>query len=323
MSEATSQPGAIADFESVKQRSLWIDALERLVRNKAAILGLVIAILFVFSGTLGPYLAPRSYTKTDIYNMRAAPTTEYWLGTDAIGRDVFSRIIHGARTAVLVVVVVLVITVGLGVFLGSIAAYVGRWVDDGIMRLTDITMAFPGLLLAAFLATTVRLPVVNFVGDIADSTGWDFLKGAIWVDYLVMFGALSLVNWAAYARLIRGQILSLRERDFIRAVQALGIPTRAVIMRHLVPNAMGPVIVAMTLSVGEVIMSEAALSYLGFGIQPPGASWGNMISEHMKEWRSDPLLVTMPGIVLAIAVFGFNFLGDGINDAVNPRQIRR
>jgi peptide/nickel transport system permease protein len=311
------------EFEEVKQRSLWIDALERLVRNKTAVFGLMVALIVIFLAIFGPYITPRDYLRIDIDRISEPPSRDYWLGSDQVGRDILSRLMHSARTAVFVAIVVLSISTVIGVALGAIAAYARGWIDDGIMRLTDVVFSFPDLLLAAFLSVTVRTPVVKWVATLQTRTQWGFLDETIYLDYLIMFGALSLVGWAGYCRLIRGQILSLRERDFIRAVVALGVPNREVIRKHLVPNAMAPIMVSLTLSVGGVMLSEASLSFLGLGIQPPGASWGNMINEGRRVWRTAPHLVAMPGITLAIVVFGFNFLGDGINDAMNPRQIRR
>ena len=311
------------EFENISQRSLWVDALERLVRNKVAVFGLLVATIVVFLAMFGPYLAPKDYLKVDIYRIAEPPSGDFWLGTDLVGRDLLSRLMHSARTAVFVAIVVLSISTVIGVALGAIAAYAGRWVDDAIMRLTDVVFSFPDLLLAAFLSVSVRNPVIKWVATLQTKTQWGFLDETIYLDYLIMFGALSLVGWAGYCRLIRGQILSLRERDFIRAVVALGVPNRGVIRRHLIPNSMGPIMVSLTLSVGGVMLSEASLSFLSLGIQPPGASWGNMINEGRTVWRTSPHLVAIPGITLAIVVFGFNFLGDGINDAMNPRQIRR
>ena len=323
MSQSTAPAGLHDEFEGVKQRSLWLDALERLVRNRAAMLGLAITLLLLFTAAFGPYLAPYSYTRTDITNRSAGPTLAHPMGTDLIGRDLFTRIIHGARTAVLVAIIVTTISVVVGVALGAIAAFRGGWLDDVIMRLTDATMAFPELLLAAFVSAAIRRPVVLWITRLHDRTGWGILENTVIIDYLIVFGALAIIGWAGYARLIRGQILSLREQDFVRAEVALGLSDWIIIRKHLVPNALSPVVVALTLSIGSVILAESSLSFLGFGIQPPGASWGNMLTENLFRWRVHPHLVLMPGLTLAVAVFGFNYLGDGLNDALNPRQIRR
>lgn len=323
MADRVGIAGLIEDDQGGKQRSLWVDALERLIRNRAAMVGLIISIILIIIALIGPYVAPHDYIRTDISNIAAPPNGANWFGTDLIGRDIFSRILHSVRTAIFVVVVVVSISAVLGIALGAAAAYLGKWVDDGIMRLTDVVLAFPDLLLVIFVSLTVRQPFVAWLNGIYQRMGWEFLQNTLFLDYLIVFGALALVSWPGYARLIRGQILSLREQDFIRAQVALGVPDRTIIFRHLVPNSIAPVIVSMSIGIGGIILLESSLSFLGFGIQPPGASWGSMITENLIEWRVHPHLVLMPGLTLAIAVIGFNFLGDGLNDALNPRQIRR
>ena len=315
-------------FEGVKQRSLWVDALERVARNKMAMTGLFIAIAAVIIAIFAPLMAPYDYLKPDVSAdghilVNQGPSREHWMGTDQIGRDIMSRLMYGARTALLVAFVVLLFSNVIGILLGAIAAYVGGAIDDIIMRLADMTMSWPDLLLAAFLATVVRRPVVEWIGDVQRSTGWGILENTLVIDYMVMFAALSVIQWALVARLMRGQILSLREQEFIRAEKALGVSDWLIIRRHLIPNAMAPIIVGITVNVGGVMLAEASLSFLQLGIQPPGASWGNMIQSSLSVWRQHPHLILMPGLALAIVVFGFNFLGDGINDALNPRQIRR
>ena len=323
MADRVGIAGLFEDDQGGKQRSLWVDALERLIRNRAAMIGLIISVILLIVAVIGPYIAPHDYIRTDISNIAASPNGTNWFGTDLIGRDIFSRILHSIRTAIFVVVVVVSISTVLGIALGAAAAYLGKWVDDGIMRLTDVVLAFPDLLLVIFVSLTVRQPFVTWLNGVYQRTQWEFLRDTLFLDYLIVFGALALVSWPGYARLIRGQILSLREQDFIRAQVALGVPDRTIISRHLIPNSIAPVIVAMSIGIGDIILLESSLSFLGFGIQPPGASWGSMITENLIEWRVHPHLVLMPGLTLAVAVIGFNFLGDGLNDALNPRQIRR
>lgn len=323
MSEQAAPAPIGEEFGEVKQRSLRIDALERLVRNKAAMIGLVISAVIIFVAIFGPWLAPYDYLKQDLSRVHEPPSGDHWLGTDLLGRDMLSRMIHGARTAVFVALVVLTISNVLGITLGAVAAYVRGKVDDGIMRLADIFFSFPDLLLVAFIASSVRDPVVKYAQNIQDVTGWSFLDQTVFIDYLIVFGALAASNWPGTARMIRGQILSIREMDFIRAERALGVPSWIIIRKHLIPNSIAPVVVGISAGVGSVMLLESSLSFLGLGIQPPGASWGNMIADNLDLWRIYPHLVAVPGITLAIAVFGFNFLGDGINDAMNPRLIKR
>lgn len=306
----------------LKTRSLWSDAWRSLARNRAAMLGLAIVLLVVVIALIGPYITPQDPYKQDLDNLKAPPSLMHWLGTDQLGRDYFSRILAGARTALLVGATVTLISGVIGVLLGAAAAFWGGWVDLASNRLLDMVQAFPRLLLAAFVNAMAKPPFQNALAWLAGLTGLTFLTDTLLADYVVVLGALGLTLWTGYARLIRGQILSLRERDFVLAARAIGAPPRRIILHHLIPNAIGPVIIAITVGFGEAMLLESSLSYLGIGIQPPGASWGQMISESLDQWRYAPHLVAVPGIVLAIAVLGFNLLGDGLNDALDPRRRR-
>ena len=316
-------PAVIEDFEFVKQRSLWVDALERLIRNRTAMFGLVICTAIIFTAIFGSILAPKDYLRTNISNIAGGPSAEYWLGTDLVGRDVLSRLMHGARTAVFAATITVVLGNIIGITLGALAGYLRGVVDDIIMRITDILFSFPDFLFAAFLSASLRAPVVKALGQLKQKTGWVFLDQTIFIDYMILFGALAMVNWSGVARLVRGQVLSLREQDFVRAEIALGMPTWLVIRKHLIPNSIAPVVVGISGGIGGVLLLESSLSFLGLGIQPPAASWGDMINTALPLWRLYPWLVLLPGGTLAIAVFGFNYLGDGVNDALNPRQIQR
>ena len=322
---AASAEGLADEFEQiVGQRSLRMDALERLIRNRAAMFGLFVSLFMLFLGVFGPFFAPYDHLAIDLVRVHETPSADHWLGTDLLGRDMLSRIMHGGRTAVFVAFVVTVVSVGLGTLFGAVAAFTGGIVDDVIMRIMDGFYSFPELLLAAFMYAVVRRPTESLMSGMYDNVvQWDILKQTLYVDYALVFGALALVFMPAYARIIRGQIISLKERDFIRAERALGVPDRKIIVKHLIPNAISPIVVLATINVGSVMLLESSLSFLGLGIQPPGASWGNMIAQNLPMWRLYPHVVLIPGFTLAITVFGFNFLGDGINDALNPRQIRR
>jgi peptide/nickel transport system permease protein len=188
------------------------------------------------------------------------------------------------------------------------------------MRLADIFMSFPHLLLAVFVNATIKRPIADLANSLYLQTGWTFLRNTVAIDYVVVFGALAVAGWPWAARLVRGQILSLREEDYVLAARATGVPSWQIIRRHLFPNALGPIIVAVTAGFGGAMLAESSLSYLGIGIRPPGASWGAMINESLLSWRVYPHLVMVPGLVLAVCVFAFNMLGDGLNDALNPRS---
>ena len=318
--EPAGSGGAVTLPEIRRQRSLWGDALRKLVRNRLAVLGLAITGVLIFGALFGPALAPYSYTQQHLLRTAELPSADFWFGTDEIGRDMFSRILYGARTAVMVAAISTLISVVLGMVIGAAAGYGGGWIDSVILRVTDITMSMPSILLAALIAATVKQPVINWAKSVHEQTGFPLFADVTWLDLVIVFGGLSLVFWPVYARLIRGQILSLREKEFIEAARASGVPALRIATRHLMPNALGPVIVQLTFSFSAGMVLESSLSYLGIGIQPPQASWGNMISSNIGSWSYRPWLVVVPSLTLAIATLGVNFLGDGLNDALNPRS---
>lgn len=306
--------------EVAQQRSLWAYAWLRLRRHRMAMFGLGIIILLLVAAVIGPALSPYDYSQQDLLNVSKPPNAQNWLGTDELGRDMLTRILYGARTALLVALISTGGSTLIGAILGGLSAYIGGWVDNLVMRLADIVLAFPNLLLAVVINATVRAPVADWLQRVYQSTGWEFLRNTVVIDFIIVFGALSLVNWPGQARLVRGQILTLREQDFVAAAQAIGSSTWRTTTRHLLPNALGPLVISVTVQFGGAMLAESSLSFLGLGIQPPGASWGSMISDNLLRWRTAPHLVAMPAAVLAVVVFAFNMLGDGLNDALNPRS---
>lgn len=302
------------------QRGLWSDAFRRLLRNRLSLIGLIIVILTYATALAGPYLAPYDYLDQNLEQIGMPPNAEHWLGTDDVGRDYFSRLLHAMRTAVLISILVPLLTLVIGVTLGTVSAYSGRAVDNTIMRLADVVMTIPTILFAALINASIAEPLEAVMAALQDQTGWRFLTNTVYVDYLIVFSALSLISWPGEARLIRGQILSLREQDYVLAARSVGATNRQIMLKHLVPNSLGPVIVSFTFSMSSAMILEASLSYLGIGIQPPGASLGSMINRSMPSWRTWPHLIAIPAIVLGIVTLAINFLGDGLNDALNPRQ---
>jgi ABC-type dipeptide/oligopeptide/nickel transport system permease subunit len=282
--------------------------------------GLFLVLLMVVAALFAPILAPYSYSAQNLDNVNQPPSLAHPMGTDQFGRDILSRVIWGARTALVVLLIVLVLTVIIGIPLGAAAAYFGGLVDSIIMRTADVLFAFPGILLALFISSTVKPAVVEWVKGLEPLLGLKGLARSGVVDYLVVFGALSFVGWPGLARLVRGQMLSLREAEFVLAARAMGASGWRIIFRHLLPNSLAPVVVALSLSAGGIILSEASLSFLGIGIQPPNPSWGNMIYDSFYLWRTEPHVVFGPGLVLALMVYAFNFLGDGINEIMNPQR---
>jgi peptide/nickel transport system permease protein len=323
MSSTTLTSSASAPALSLlptKQRSLWGDAWRRLLRNRLSIIGLTITSLLLFIALFGPTLAPYSYTEQDLQQVAKLPSADHWLGTDEIGRDLFSRVLYGARTATLVATFSTLVSVLLGLLLGAIAGYGGRGADMVVGRLTDIVMSVPGLLLAALIAVSLKDPIVGWAKGVYETNGFFLFADTTWLELLVVFGGLAFIQWPGYARLIRAQILALREEQYIKAAQSVGVSEWKIALRHLLPNALGPVIVTMTFSFSSAMAAEAALSYLGVGIRPPQASWGNMIQSNIGSWSYRPWLVAVPALTLAFFTLGINFLGDGLNDALNPKS---
>jgi ABC-type dipeptide/oligopeptide/nickel transport system permease subunit len=303
----------------IKGRSQWGELWRRLRRNRPAVVGLIIAALLYVTALFAPRLAPYGYDEQNLDAVEQPPSWAYPLGTDEVGRDLLSRIIWGTRSAAFVSITVTLVNLALGVPLGTLAGYSRGWVDTLIMRLADILFAFPGLLFVFFIAATIKPAISTWVR----ATGLVDLARSGYVDYLVVIVALGLVGWPGLARLVRGQILSLKEQEFIVGARAIGASTRRIMFRHLLPNALPPLIVAISMGIGGIILSESTLSLLGIGLQPPNPSWGAMIYSNYRYWRTRPHLVIVPGLVLAAVVFAFNFLGDGLNEALNPHLDQR
>ncbi|MFQ5611221.1 MAG: ABC transporter permease [Anaerolineae bacterium] len=299
-----------------KPRTLWGDVWWRLRRNRFAMFGLAVAVVMYLTAIFAPWIAPFRFDEIDLDNVRARPSREHLLGTDELGRDVFSRIVWAAQSAAFVSISVTLFGLFMGVSMGVLAGYFGGWVDTLIMRVGDILFAFPGLLFVFFIAATIKPTLLQWVKDLGFS---DFARSG-YVDYLVVIIALGLVGWPGLARLIRGQYLSLKQRDFVLAAEAIGVSSWRIALRHLLPNAMPPVLIAVSAGIGGIIMSESTLSFLGIGLQPPNPSWGGMLFQYSGYWRQSlwPLLF-IPGVILVTIILAFNFLGDGLNDALNPQ----
>ncbi len=257
--------------------------------------------MLVMLAVAAPMMSIHDPLTIDLRHALEAPSSDHLLGTDAQGRDVWSRLIHGARVSLLVGIVSQGIALGIGVVLGLMAGYRGRWTDEVIMRLADVTLAFPSLLLliAMTAAFEPSLTVVCVV--------------------------IGVVGWAAMARLVRGQVLVVRELEYVQAMRALGAGDMRILARHILPNVAAPVVVAGTLGVAGAIMAEAALSFLGLGVQPPAPSWGAMIADgrDLSQLRTAPWTSLAPGVAIGVAVLGFNLLGDALRDAIGPRAERR
>jgi peptide/nickel transport system permease protein len=268
---------------------------QRFSRDRWALIGLGIVTVLTVLALAAPWIAPADPLRGSLVNSLRAPSREFWLGTDVQGRDLLARLLFGARLSLAVGLVSQTVASLIGVALGLVAGYYGRWVDGALMRLADVTLAFPSLLLLIAIAAAVNpsLPVVFIV--------------------------IGLVGWAGMARLVRGEVLALRVREYVQAARALGASDTRIVWRHLLPGVLGPVIVAATLGVGGAIMAEAALSFVGLGARPPTPSWGAMVADGRDLLRVAPWVSLMPGLAIGLTVLGVNLVGDGLRDALEVR----
>jgi peptide/nickel transport system permease protein len=285
-----------------KRQNMTLRNLRRFrIGNRLNLIGLLLVLLFLFLSLFGSAIAPYDPTaKGDIINAKlVGPSTTYLLGTDEQGRDVFSRVLAGARDSLMVAVIVLSISVIVGVVIGAISGFFGGWVDEIMMRITDMFLAFPALVLAIAIAATLGPSLRNTML------------------------ALATVFWPWYARLVRGQVLTIRERDYVDAARSIGLPASRILAKHIMPNAMSVVIIQVSLDIGYAILTTSSLSFVGLGAQPPSSEWGLMLSTARNYFRDAWWYITFPGVALTLTVFAFNILGDGIQDALDPRSSRR
>ncbi len=317
-----------------RETGLWADAFSRLIRNRAAVLGGIIIIALILIAVFANVIAPQTYYEQDLQaNNRVPswmvilfPTTKnyarlsdnYFLGADYVGRDIFSRIIYGTRISLGVAFIGPLISLLVGVFYGSISGYAGGKVDNYMMRFVDVMYAFPDLLLIilmmAFFRSTTQAPDP---GSLRATLG---ALDAAFGGMFFIFVGIGIVAWVGMARLTRGQILSVKEQQYIEAARTMGASPIRIMFRHILPNILGPIIVAETLAIPRYIATEAFLSFIGLGVNPPTPSWGSMIAEGATAIRTYPNQAVFPALALAITMFAFNFLGDGLRDAFDPRM---
>ncbi len=299
-----------------RSTSLWSDAWRRLVRNRAAVISLVYVVLLVLVALFAGALAPYAFDRQDLDQTDLGPMPAHLLGTDNLGRDLFSRLVFGSRISLAVALVDVFIVLAVGVPLGLVAGFFGRWIDTLVMRTVDVLLAFPGLLLVIVVITYLRAVLDQPEGAVLAVIGaLDRVSGGL----LGVFIALGLVSWLTVARLVRGQVLSLKEKEFVEAARMVGARNARIMVRHLLPNTLAPVIVAATFGIPGAITTEAGLSFLGLGVRPPLPSWGILIAEGVRTMRAFPHELIFPAGILAITLICFNFLGDGLRDALDPR----
>lgn len=275
--------------------NLWLDAYRRLAKNQMALVGFIFLLVEVILCLITPWIAPYGFEQQNLEFTLARPSLAHWLGTDTLGRDLLTRILYGGRISLMVGMLASLVSVIIGVVYGAVSGYVGGKVDSILMRIVDILYALPFIFLVIIL-------MVYFGRNI-----------------VLLFIALGLTEWLTMARIVRGQVISLKQKEFIEASVSMGIRTRHIVLRHLVPNTLGPVIVYLTLTIPSSILAEAFLSFLGLGVQAPMASWGTLISSGVEVMEVAPWVLIAPALMLSLTLFSLNFLGDGLRDALDPK----
>src|SRR5213080_486688 len=280
----------------IRSSSLWRDGRRRLLRNRLALAGGIVVVLLCLVAIFADFLAPLPYTKSNFGRLNEAPSREYPLGTDALGRDLLSRMIYGARVSMLVGLGAQVIVVLIGVPIGALSGYVGGRVDLVLTRFVDVMYAFPRLLFVILVMSMLGAGLLN------------------------IFIAIGLTGWVGIARQTRAQVLAIKQKEYVEGARALGSRGGRLLFRHVLPNALTPIVVAVTFGIPEAIFTEAALSFIGVGINPPTPSWGQMVGEGQQYIRSYWHLCVFPSIAIAVTMLAFTFFGDGVRDALDPKM---
>ena len=285
----------MTDVEIQKGRSLTQDAFRRLRKNKMAMIGLCILVFFIVIALLTPFIAPYTYEGQNLELGATAPSAQHWLGTDSLGRDQLTRIMYGSRVSLMVGFIATAVALLIGVLWGATAGFIGGRLDAIMMRIVDALFALP------FTIFIILLTVI--FGS----------------SMVLLFVAIGAVEWLTMARIVRGQVLGIKQQEFVEAAVSMGLSPWQIITRHLIPNVLGPIIIYTTLTIPSVILLESFLSFLGLGIQPPQSSWGSLISSGVETMEEYPWLLIFPGLALSLTLFSLNFLGDGLRDALDPR----
>ncbi len=299
---------AMTRAQEMRGRSLWVDARRRLFENKAAVVSMVLLAIITLMAILAPLLSRYSFDATDWNVVSCAPDWwpdstvmcnaggTHWFGTDSVGRDLFVRVLYGARVSLAVGLVATLVSLLIGVLYGAIAGYIGGLLDDIMMRVVDVLYSLP------FIFFVIILMVI-------------FHR-----SLFLLFVAIGAVEWLTMARIVRGQTLSIKHKEFIEAARAGGVGPLAIILRHVIPNLLGPVIIYVTLTIPDVILAESFLSFLGLGVQEPLTSWGVLISDGANQMEIAPWMLIFPALFMALTLFCFNFIGDGLRDALDPKE---
>ena len=301
--------------------SLWSDAWLRLRRNRAAMCGfacLGFIILLCFIVPFFPVLPdPAAQSLPDKNSM---PSWSHWMGTDHLGRDLFSRILHGGRISILVGLITTMVSLTIGVAVGSIAGYVGGKVDAFLMRTVDILYSLPFLIIVILFSQLAKGYTNDFTDWLVDLTGLNRDAIAPFTSLIPLFVAIGALSWLSISRIVRASVQDIAGREFVEAAKSLGLTHRRILLRHIIPNAIGPIVVYATLTIPSVMLFEATLSFLGMGVQPPYSSWGILIKDGADRMLSNPLLLVFPSVFFILTLLSLNFLGDGLRDALDPKS---
>jgi peptide/nickel transport system permease protein len=307
-SQAPTAPEPSAD--APRTRSLWGDAWRHFRRNRLALGGLFVFALLVLMSLLGPLVYTVSYSKVDFSIASQAPSRAHPFGTNDLGQDLLARMIHGGRISVSVGIVSMLVSIAFGTVIGAVAGFFGKTIDSLLMRLTDIFLALPQLPLLMLIIYLFRERISKWIGP----------ELGIFLLIVVIIGTL---NWMPLARLVRANFLSLREADFVLAAHTIGVPRWRIIVRHILPNTLGPIVVAATLAVGSAILTESSLSFLGLGFPPDTPTWGRMLFEAQNYIEFTPFMAIFPGMAIFLVVLSVNYIGDGLRDALDPQLRKR
>lgn len=282
---------------AVKGRSLWDDARRRLVRNRAAMAGVIVLTLLVIAAVLGPLVSPFDYDQINKADVWVGPLTHgHLLGTDALGRDLFVRLLMGLRVSLAIGLVATSVSLVIGVSWGAVAGYAGGRLDEAMMRIVDVLYSLPFIFFVILLMVTFGS------------------------NFILIFVAIGAVEWLTMSRIVRGQTLTLKHKEFVEAARAAGVGQDGIIRQHIVPNLLGPVVVYVTLTIPAVILAESFLSFLGLGVQPPMASLGTLIATGAQDMELAPWLLVFPSLAMVVTLMSFNFIGDGLRDAIDPKD---
>ncbi|THD54617.1 ABC transporter permease subunit [Phenylobacterium sp.] len=282
---------------ALRGRSLWDDARRRLMKNRGAVAGMAVLAFLVLAAAVGPYLAPYGYDQVNKADVWVAPLVHgHLMGTDALGRDLLARLLMGLRVSLAIGLVATAVSLAIGVAWGSVAGFVGGRVDEAMMRIVDVLYSLPFIFFVILLMVTFGS------------------------NFILIFVAIGAVEWLTMSRIVRGQTLTLKQKEFVEAARAAGLSQGGIIARHIVPNLLGPVVVYVTLTIPAVILAESFLSFLGLGVQPPMASLGTLIASGAADMELAPWLLVFPSAVMVAALMSFNFIGDGLRDAIDPKD---